>query len=178
MKARYKWLLMLGGYTTISYFFLADLALSVKVPISDVISNLIDLSAIFLAIVGMWVAYSYPAAITKITNDNDDLSLITSYHSAKRLEALIMNILVASIVLISCLLLNSFIIPVIKSSSFFKDHFALIKQLGYCGIWFLCLVQIIMILQIIRANLSFLDDLDALIIKLASQRKNNPHQKP
>ncbi|WP_105587607.1 hypothetical protein [Cronobacter sakazakii] len=177
MKTRYKWLLMFGGYAIISYFFLADLALSVKVPISNVISNLIDLSAIFLAIVGMWVAYSYPAAISKVVNDNDDLSLITSYHSAKRLEALIMNILVASIVLISCLLLNSFIIPIIKSSHFFKEHIALTKQFGYCGIWFLCLIQIIMILQIVRANLSFLDDLDTLIVKLASQRKKNPHQK-
>ncbi|EGH3342304.1 hypothetical protein IEA70_003677, partial [Salmonella enterica] len=173
MKARYKWLLMLGGYALICYLFLADLALSVKVPVSDVISNLIDLSAIFLAIVGMWVAYSYPAAISKVVNDNDDLSLITSYHSAKRLEALIMNILVASIVLISCLLLNAFIIPIVKSSDFFKEHSALTKQIGYCGIWFLCLIQVVMILQIVRANLSFLDDLDTLIIKLASQRKKN-----
>lgn len=178
MKALNKWLLMIGGYAVICYYFLADLALLVKVPVSDVISNLIDLSAIFLAIVGMWVAYSYPAAVSKVVNENDDLSLITSYNSAKRLEALIMNILVASIVLISCLSLNAFIIPIVKSMDFFKEHRDVTKQVGYCGIWFLCLVQVMMILQIIRANLSFLDELDTLIVKLASQRKNNPHQKP
>ncbi|EDY7352191.1 hypothetical protein GRK74_000394, partial [Salmonella enterica] len=73
---------------------------------------------------------------------------------------------------------NAFIIPIVKSSDFFKEHSALTKQIGYCGIWFLCLIQVVMILQIVRANLSFLDDLDTLIIKLASQRKKNPHQKP
>jgi hypothetical protein len=174
MKTLKKITIWLVLYIALSYLALYDVAINTTVAIGSITSSLTAMSSILLAIVGMWVSYSYPSAVQAITTNQASSTISESYEDAERIQSLIMILLVCSFILVSILVGTAFVIPFGKSFDIYKTHHELFKGIGYCTIWFLCLIQSLAFLKIISINISFLDNLDSKIKTADIENRQNP----
>ncbi|RZQ29297.1 hypothetical protein D8T36_05905 [Vibrio vulnificus] len=125
--------------------------------LKDLIDILKNASAMIFTIVGIWLAYIYPNAITAIVKP-DSVEYVAGEQDAKRIEMLVGIIITSALIIIGIILF--FASKTIFSSFdwYPKSHYWM-KPLGFSFIFFLSYLQIISISKVIFSNIMFLNDL-------------------
>ncbi|PXX92244.1 hypothetical protein DIT71_03285 [Marinobacter vulgaris] len=172
-----KYLILTLVYLIGCYFLIFEFAKNLTIDFSSALSGLITVSGILLAIVGMWISYSYPEAVQKITQKNDKIDFLETLGSAKRLESLVMTILLSATVILACLFMMVVAVPVVKNTTILNQYAEELRATGVCVIWYLTILQGVAVIKIMRANLSFLHELYVLIARLDLHKQKNPHRK-
>ncbi|KPQ29310.1 MAG: hypothetical protein HLUCCX14_07230 [Marinobacter excellens HL-55] len=171
-----KILALIISYAFTYYTLIYEHAKSWNIDFNSLADSLITMSGLIFAIIGMWVSYSYPEAVQKLTQDNKDLEIIESVSRARRLESLIMTILISATILLTCLLAKAIIIPLASEIRLFEDIKPEIRSIGIGAAWFLVLIQSIAMLKIMSINLKFINQIYELIEKLELHRKVQPYK--
>ncbi|MDO6514940.1 MULTISPECIES: hypothetical protein [Neptuniibacter] len=123
---------------------------------SDVLGMLQTVSAAVFTIVGLWLGFIYPNAITSIVND--DASYIANTKDAERVEGLVYIIILSAIVMITTLFV--FLIKaLIHDTTFYKTYYAFIKGGVVALLIYLCWIQSRCVFQVIRNNFKFVSNL-------------------
>jgi hypothetical protein len=177
MKSYHKYFILTSVYVLICWLWLFDFAADANVDFDSSVSGLLTISGIVLAVVGMWLSYSYPEAVVKITTKNEKVDFLETIESAERLQSLVMTIIMSAVVLFFCLSIVVVGEPVVTSLYSSGENLVKVKAMGTCFLWYLYALQAVTILKVIRASLSFLDDIDLLIARLDLHRQRNPHGK-
>ncbi|EMA4781338.1 hypothetical protein U3C50_001042 [Providencia rettgeri] len=127
------------------------------VDITNVISVLQNISAIVFAITGVWIAYLYPNAIAGLTK-NEKIDFFASKNEAKKVESLVLVIIVSALVLVLIGVFYLVSIPV-KGTSFYIEYLDYIKLVGTFYVFTLLYIEIICILMIVANSISFVNGL-------------------
>lgn len=156
MKA-WKWLVHI--VMILIMFALAFMAKShVKyMDITSVIAVLQNISAIVFAITGVWIAYLYPNAIAGLTK-NEKIDFFASKNEAKKVESLVLVIIISALVLVFIALFYLISLP-LKGTSFYIENHELIKLFGTFYVFTLLYIEIICILMIVANSISFVNGL-------------------
>lgn len=149
---------VLGGISYYSYKgFSYDIA-------KDILGVLINISAAIFTIVGLWVGFLYPNAMSSIVKD--DVSYIKNEKDSPRIERLVYTIITSAFVMASILLF--FLIKVMLSSlPFYKTSIDIIKFAGAFAIYFMSWLQLKCVMSLVLSNLHFVNHLHG---RLASAR--------
>lgn len=162
-------------YTTFYYFLVYEDAKNWLIDFNSLADSLITISGLIFAIIGMWVSYSYPEAVQKLTQDNENLELIESVSRARRLESLIFTILISALILLTCLIAKAIVIPVVPHVEYLENFKAEVRSIGIGAAWYLASIQSFSLISVIWINIDFLNKLYDLIRKLELHRKTTPH---
>ncbi len=122
----------------------------------DILSVLINLSASIFTIVGLWVGFLYPNAMSSIVND--DISYIKNEKDSPRIERLVYIIIISASIMVGILFLY-LVRAMLHSSNIYKEYIDIFKYLGMAYIYFLAWLQARCVLSIIATNLHFVNQL-------------------
>ena len=125
--------------------------------LKDLIDILKNASAMIFTIVGIWIAYIYPNAITAIVKPNS-IEVIAGEQDARRIEMLVGIIITSALIIIGIILFFT-AKSVTGGSSWYSENRIWIKPSGIAFILFLSYLQILSILKVIFSNIMFLNDL-------------------
>ncbi|MFG0607487.1 hypothetical protein ACF8CX_17510 [Vibrio mimicus] len=122
--------------------------------LNNLIGTLQNVSAAVFTLAGIWVAYSYPEAISRFTNP-EKFSLIKGIEQTKRIRSLVLTIFTSAFVLVGIILFN-LMYPYIQHASKDLDCYLIIRGLGISTINYLALVQLQAIMRIMSNNMEFI----------------------
>ena len=127
--------------------------------LKDFINALIAISGIIFTIMGIWIAFLYPSALSRITSDKIETADFTAALSeTKRLESLVASILQSALVAsFSTLFLLAKVI--FSGTPFYLEHQLLFKSVALSFCTLLSFVQFEAVGSVIAANILFLNDL-------------------
>ncbi|AHM74502.2 hypothetical protein ACRRQX_000841 [Yersinia enterocolitica] len=123
----------------------------------DILSGLQNASAMIFAIVGIWLAYLYPNAISGLVK-SEKIDFIASTKDTKRIESLVFIILASALVLIGVIFFYV-ISAIVKNTDFYIFHHVTIKTIGFAYVLYLFLIQCYAVFMIIIRNIVFINDL-------------------
>ncbi|ELS3450674.1 hypothetical protein ACVV7M_002567 [Vibrio vulnificus] len=125
--------------------------------IKDLMDILKNASAMIFTIVGIWLAYIYPNAITALVKP-ESISLIAGRKDAKRIEMLVGIIISSAIVIVGIILF--FILKVLLSPTpFYASNVEWIKPLAIAFVFMLTYLQVVSIVKVVWSNILFINDL-------------------
>jgi len=124
--------------------------------IKDVLGMLQTISAAVFTIIGLWLGFIYPNAITSIVND--DVSYIASTKDAERVESLVYVIIVSAIVMLSTLFIYV-IKALLGNSEFYVEIRDIVKPIGVASVVYLCWIQFRCVWYVILNNFRFISNL-------------------
>ena len=124
--------------------------------IKDVLSMLQTISAAVFTIIGLWLGFIYPNAITSIVND--DISYISSTKDAERVESLVYIIIISAVVMLSTLLIYLFK-ALAGNSELYLEFNNIVKPLCISAVIYLCWLQFRCVLNVILNNFKFISNL-------------------
>ncbi|GHA19621.1 hypothetical protein UN63_07015 [Oceanisphaera arctica] len=124
--------------------------------LKDLIDILKNASAMIFTIVGIWLAYIYPNAITAIVKPGS-VEYIAGEQDARRIEMLV-GIIVTSAVVIIGIVLFFVIKTAFSGLEFYAQNVKYIKPFGFAVIFFLSYLQITSIGKVIVSNVMFIND--------------------
>ncbi|USV00409.1 hypothetical protein KFQ06_20670 [Serratia entomophila] len=128
----------------------------------DVFGVLINISAAIFTIVGLWVGFLYPTAMSSIVND--DISYIKNEKDSPRVEKLVYIIIISASIMIGILFL--FLMrAILHTLSFYKEHVYVFRYIGMVYIYFLAWLQVRCVLSLIATNLHFVNQLHGRLNK-------------
>ncbi|PIJ42642.1 hypothetical protein [Tatumella sp. OPLPL6] len=128
----------------------------------DILGVLINISASIFTIVGLWVGFLYPNAMSSIIKD--DVSYIKNENDSPRIEKLIYIIITSAIVMIAILILFLFKTMVTPLELYTKYHF-LIKFFGVYFVYFISWMQLKCVISLILSNIHFVNHLHGRLSK-------------
>lgn len=128
-----------------------QLNLNDLLPIISVLQNV---SAAVFTLAGIWVAYSYPEAISTFTNP-DKLNLIKGTEHTKRIRSLVLTIFSSAFVLVGIVCISLFY-PYIRVIWGGQPYYLEIKMVGVSFINYLSFMQLQAISRIMINNLEFI----------------------
>ncbi|WP_133149987.1 hypothetical protein [Vibrio lentus] len=125
--------------------------------LKDLIDILKNASAMIFTIVGIWLAYVYPNAITALVNP-DSIDFVAGEKDKRRIEMLVSIIITSAIVIIGiiCFFIAK---TALTGSSFYTENIEFWRTLGFTTIFTLSYFQILCILKVISSNIIFINDL-------------------
>lgn len=139
---------MLIGFGLVDSILLNDLK-----PIMGTLQNA---SAALFTLAGIWIAYSYPRAISAYTSPNT-VNVIPS-DETKRIENLVLIVLTSAFVLSSLLIINILYLLIYKTVKNIEVlHF--LKIFGISSIFYLIFLQLKAIFIVMITNISFVNEL-------------------
>lgn len=128
----------------------------------DILGVLINISASIFTIVGLWVGFLYPNAMSSIVKD--DISYIRNEQDSPRIEKLIYVIITSALVMAGILIF--FLVKVIVfSMPFYKEIQNFVKVMGIAFILFMSWMQVKCVLSLILSNLHFVNHLHGRLTK-------------
>lgn len=133
--------------------------LSKSVVLNDlkpIISTLQNLSAAVFTLAGIWIAYSYPQAISAYTSPNSVKVIPTD--ETKRIENLVLIVLTSAFV-ISSLLVFNFLYLIFSKTIFYSNYRDLFKVSGIASISYLSFLQLKAIFTVMITNIAFVNEL-------------------
>lgn len=122
--------------------------------LNNLIGTLQNVSAAVFTLAGIWVAYSYPEAISRFTNP-EKFSLIKGIEQTNRIRSLVLTIFTSAFVLVGIILFN-LTSPYIQHISKDLDFYLIIKGGGVSIINYLALIQLQAIIRIMSNNMEFI----------------------
>ncbi|MGL5028260.1 MAG: hypothetical protein ACRC6P_20130 [Shewanella oncorhynchi] len=171
MKLKFKMLFLHVMYLCLCYFYLFERAGHVTIDLPSLFASLIAVSSVIMAILGMWISYSYPNTRNSVVQENDNIELASSLDGAKKLESMIMAVMASAFVIAACLISSSVIFPLIDTYNLDAISILYIKSIKFCFVWYLCFFQVYSLMHVVKLNFDFLDKLDILISRLKLQKK-------
>lgn len=120
---------------------------------------LINSSGMVFTIMGIWIAFLYPNALSRIVNPNivtADFS--ESLQETKRLEAIVGSVLKSAIVVLMVMLIFLGKVVLFKTY-FYGSYFEIIKSFILSFIVFLTYIQAEAIWHVVYSNIMFINDL-------------------
>ncbi|MEA9393164.1 hypothetical protein SJI19_21930 [Acerihabitans sp. TG2] len=130
--------------------------------LKEVLATLQSLSTAIFTIVGIWIGYLYPNAISSIANE--DVSYIKNEKDAPRIEKLVYILITSALVMLSTLLIYLFK-AILPTFDFYMAYKALFKFICVSFLFFMCWTQAKCILSIIISNLHFVNNLHGRLNK-------------
>lgn len=125
----------------------------------DITSTLLAISGMIFTIMGIWIAFLYPNALLKITNKNlNPADFSETSEDTKRLEAIVGSIIKSSLIATSILILY-LLKAIISETQIYQEHIHIIKISALTITIYLCYFQIESVVQVVYANISFLNDI-------------------
>ncbi len=124
--------------------------------LEPIISTLQNLSAAVFTLAGIWIAYSYPQAISAYTSPKSVKLIPTD--ETKRIEKLVLIVLTSAFV-ISSLLLFNFSYLLISETNFYSDWRECFKLLGVALLSYLCFLQLLAVFTVMVTNIEFVNEL-------------------
>ncbi|HIF9354082.1 TPA: hypothetical protein ACX6RJ_002087 [Photobacterium damselae] len=125
--------------------------------LKDLIDILKNASAMIFTIVGIWIAYIYPNAITAIVKP-ESIGIIAGEQDARRIEMLVGIIITSALIIIGIILFFASK-SIIGELSWYAENRYWIKPFGITVILSLSYLQILSITKVIFSNIMFLNDL-------------------
>lgn len=125
--------------------------------LKDLVDILKNASAMIFTIVGIWLAYIYPNAITAIVKP-ESVEYVAGEQDAKRIEMLVGIIITSAMIIIGIILFFASK-TILSSFDWYSESRYWIKPFGFSFIFFLSYLQIISISKVIFSNIMFLNDL-------------------
>lgn len=125
--------------------------------LKDLIDILKNASAMIFTIVGIWLAYVYPNAITALVNP-DSIDFVAGEKDKLRIEMLVSIIITSALVIVGiiCFFMAR---TLLSDSELYEAHRELFRTAGYTTIFALSYFQILCILKVIASNIIFINDL-------------------
>ncbi|CAA0113588.1 Uncharacterised protein [BD1-7 clade bacterium] len=124
--------------------------------LSPVIGTLQNMSAAVFTLSGIWIAYTYPQAISAYTSP-DTVKVIPN-DETKRIENLVLIILSSAFV-ISGLLSFNFVYLVMGNTDLYAANRDRFKIFGVAAIGYFSIVQLRAIITVMLTNISFVNEL-------------------
>lgn len=122
----------------------------------DILGVLINISASIFTIVGLWVGFLYPNAMSSIVND--DVSYIKNEKDSPRIEKLVYIIITSAFVMAGILLF--FLAKIlIASHPFYKENLGFIKCIGIFFVLLMSWLQLKCVMSLVLSNLHFVNHL-------------------
>jgi hypothetical protein len=143
---------LLGAFV-IAYCTSDKLAIS---ALSAVLGTLQNISAAVFTLAGIWIAYSYPQAISAYTNP--DKVMVINSDETKRIENLVLIILTSAYVIIGILAFNMSVV-MIQPTDFVQLHKSIFKLLAITAVVYLVFIQVVAILTVMLTNIQFVNEL-------------------
>ncbi len=122
--------------------------------LNNLIGTLQNVSAAVFTLAGIWVAYSYPEAISRFTNP-EKFSLIKGIEQTNRIRSLVLTIFTSAFVLVGIVLFN-LISPYAQHFSKDLSCYLIIRTSGIATINYLALIQLQAIIRIMSNNMEFI----------------------
>jgi hypothetical protein len=142
-------LYLLAGFF-IAYHSYSTLSLSLFEPALVTLQNV---SASVFTLAGIWIAYSYKEAIGAFT-DSKNISLIKGTESYESIKMLVLTIFASAFVLVWILIIN-LSKPIIISNPIFHPYIAELKVGFITLVFYLTIIQLKAILNIMINNFNF-----------------------
>ncbi|MUK79014.1 hypothetical protein GNP84_19230 [Aliivibrio fischeri] len=124
--------------------------------LSPILNTLQNISAAVFTLAGIWIAYSYPEAISAYTNP--DKVILASGDETKRIENLVLIILTSAFVIIGILAFNMSVV-LIQPLDYVQEHKFIFKLLAVTSVVYLAVIQVIAILTVMFTNIQFVNEL-------------------
>lgn len=127
----------------------------------DLMGVLQNTSAMIFAIAGIWLAYLYPNAIAGLMK-SEKVDFLASKNEAKRIEGMILIIIMSASVLILIIAFYAFN-AVFRGTEFYVNNKYIIKGLGCSYVIGIVLLQVYCVIVLISRNVSFINRLYTVI---------------
>jgi len=149
-------LILVIGWVVIHY-------VSVKYSFNDLkeyTTILARASAMVFTLMGIWIAFLYPNALSRIIDPNKDTvdDFSESLQATKRLEAIVGSVLKSATVVL-CLMLVFLIKMILFGTPLYKANAELFKHAVLSIIVFITYLQVEAIGHVIFANIMFINDI-------------------
>ncbi len=129
--------------------------------IVDLLGVLQNTSAMIFAIAGIWLAYLYPNAIAGLMK-SEKVDFLASKNEAKRIEGMILIIIMSAAVLIFIIAFYAFN-AVLRGTDLYANNRLFIKGISCSYILAVLLIQLSCVIVLIRRNITFINRLYAVI---------------
>lgn len=128
----------------------------------DILGALINISASVFTIVGLWVGFLYPNAMSSIVKD--DISYIKNEKDSPRIEKLVYTIITSALVMAG-ILIFFLLKTTISATPLYKAHLQGFRFWGIFTVCYLSWMQLKCIFSIIASNLHFVNHLHGRLAK-------------
>lgn len=125
--------------------------------LKDLLDILKNASAMIFTIVGIWLAYIYPNAVTALVQPQS-ISMIAGKKDAKRIEMLVGIIVTSAFVIVGIIVFFSLKV-ILGTSAFYASNSYWIKPTGITLVMFMTYIQVISIAKVVWSNILFINDL-------------------
>lgn len=127
----------------------------------DLMGVLQNTSAMIFAIAGIWLAYLYPNAIAGLMK-SEKVDFLASKNEAKRIEGMILIIIMSALVLILIILFYAFN-AIFRGTELYVTNRYIIKGLGCSYVTGILFLQLYCVIVLIHRNISFINRLYSVI---------------
>ncbi|MDU6388618.1 MAG: hypothetical protein E6562_08510 [Pantoea sp.] len=128
----------------------------------DVLGALINISASVFTIVGLWVGFLYPNAMSSIVKD--DISYIKNEKDSPRIERLVYTIITSALVMAG-ILIFFLLKATITATPLYKAHLEGLRFWGTFTVFYLSWMQLKCIFSVVASNLHFVNHLHGRLAK-------------
>lgn len=118
-----------------------------------VLGTLQNISAAVFTLAGIWIAYSYPAAITAFSS-SDKVKILKGTENYDRVKKLVLTIFASAFVLV-CILIINIVKPIVLNMTIFNTCLDEFKIFFITFVIYLTLIQLKAILNIMVNNFNF-----------------------
>ncbi len=145
------------GLSCLAYFFCVDYSYDDFKEYSNVLLNA---SGMVFTLMGIWIAFLYPNALSRIVNPETirTVDFSESLEETKRLEAIVGSVLKSAIIVLSIMLIYLLKVLLYKQS-IYSDNIPLFKSVAVSLVTVLSLLQIEAIWHVMFSNIMFINDL-------------------
>ena len=126
----------------------------------DYLTSLSSISGMVFTIMGIWIAFLYPNAISRIANPEKLVAkdFTESKSDSKRLESIVGAIMTSAIVAVLASIIM-FAKTVLISSNFYAVHELHFRATAISTAVFLTLIQLESVFHVVLSNVMFINDL-------------------
>lgn len=126
----------------------------------DYLTSLSGISGLVFTIMGIWIAFLYPNAISRIADPNKLIAkdFTESKSDAKRLESIVGAIMTSAIVAVLVLLIT-LTKTLLGSTSIYTEFHTNLRAIAIAAAIFLTLIQLESVFHVVISNVMFINDL-------------------
>lgn len=126
----------------------------------DYLALLAGLSGMVFTIMGIWIAFLYPNAMSRIVSSERLVArdFSESRSDAKRLESIVGAVMISALIMLAILFITLFKI-IIQMTPIYFSHKVEIKSGALAVVLFMTLVQMESVVNVVISNVMFINDL-------------------
>lgn len=126
----------------------------------DYLSLISGASGMVFTIMGIWIAFLYPNAMSRIISPDKIVAIdfTESKSESKRLESIVGAVMCSALVMMAALLINLMKI-IIFTLPFYSEYRVEVKSAALACIIFMTLIQLESVVNVVLSNILFINDL-------------------